>query len=167
LRGRGVICRFMKKIEVMNNELRSRALVCIDLLSKSLSGQLNDRINNRDQKDLSAILWDMTMYLPEFNFYPSEEKSKCCEVAFFTSLVGKRWNLDKKQRLSLDEMFKILIRHCQGSCANITKYVAIIADNWDDDVVEFWRSNLNQLKNHGVTIELHMLLNGTIIKNIL
>jgi hypothetical protein len=148
----------MKKIEVMNDELRNLALVCIDYLSKALSGDLNDRINNKDKKDLSAILWDMTMYLPEFNFYPSEEKTKCCKVAFFTSLIGKRWNLDRKQRLSLDEMFKYLIKHCQGSCAGYTTYAAIIIDNWDDDTVAFWQPNIDRLTHSGVTIEVHLLL---------
>jgi hypothetical protein len=148
----------MKKIEVMNNELRSRALECIDYLSKTLSGDLNEMNNNRDTKDLATILRDMTMYLPEFNFYPAEEKTKCCEVAFFTSLIGKRWNLDRKQRLSLDEMFKYLIKHCQGSCAGYTSYAAIITDNWDDDTVAFWQPNIDRLTQSGVTIEVHLLL---------
>lgn len=61
----------------MNNELRSRALVCVDFLSKTLLGELDDRSNNGEVKGLSAIIGEMSIYLPEFNFYPSDRIGKC------------------------------------------------------------------------------------------
>ena len=142
----------------MNNELRSRALVCVDFLSKALLGELDDRSNNGEVKGLSSIIGEMAMYLPEFNFYPSDRLGKCREVAFFTSLIGKRWHLDRRNKIPFDEMFKNVIQHCQGSCSGVTQYAAIIIDNWDDDTASFWQSNIESLKRNGIVVEVHLLL---------
>lgn len=122
--------------------------------------------NNLEQEDLGdfrsrleKILNSNYKIKTPFNFYPSSKKGPCREMAMFLSLHGSRWDLKKEERLSLEEMFKLLIRHCQGSCANKTKYVVIITDNWDDDVVAFWDDNIQMIKsNQNVTVEVKLIM---------
>jgi hypothetical protein len=140
---------------------RSRVYQCINFLTRALDKNNLESENLKFQKDynsLTEILMQMTMYLHEFNFYPSDIKGHCCEVAFFASLTGARWNLDKKERIVFEQMFKNLINHCQGKCSHKTKYAVIITDNWDDDIATFWQPNIDNLKAEGVIIEVHMMI---------
>jgi hypothetical protein len=140
---------------------KKRVSQCIKFLTRELD-KSNSEENlsrlNRDTDNLTGILLNMTMYLSEFNFYPSDIKGNCCEVAFFTSLLGDRWNLEKKEKISFEQMFKYLINHCQGKCAKKTKYVIIISDNWDDNIANFWQPNIDRLKDAGVILEVHMMI---------
>jgi hypothetical protein len=140
---------------------KKRVSQCIKFLTRELDKTNSEKgiLNSRsDRYNLTGILLELTMYLSEFNFYPSELTGKCCEVAFFTSLLGDRWNLEKKEKISFEQMFKLLINHCQGVCTNKTKYVIIIADNWDDNIANFWQPNVDRLKDNGVVIEVHMMI---------
>ena len=154
----------------MQNELLSRIKACINLLVKKLDSTSIEPIleNNIDNSyNLTRLTLEMSMYLSEFNFYPSESSVKCCEVAFFTSLAGKRWKLSKKDRLSFGEMFKLIIQHCQGNCTGCTKHVIIITDNWDDDIADFWQPNLKRLKLNGINIEINLLVGKNVNTSIL
>ena len=110
--------------------------------------------NSRLDRIVSEVLVD---YINRFNFYPSERKGGCHNLAIFTSLLGDRWDLKKDERLSLEEMFKHLVRHCQGSCDKTTKEVVIITDNWDDDISNFWKHNIDTIKRYGVSVEVHLI----------
>lgn len=89
-----------------------------------------------------------------FNFYPSSHYGSCQALAMFTSLNGKRWRIKSNCKLNFEQMFKFVIKHCQGLCPDHTKTVALIVDNWDDDVVTFWQSNIDVIKATGVNFEL-------------
>jgi hypothetical protein len=151
-------------MKMNQEELRGRVKTCVDFLTRALDRNNLDDVNRRENKDdnnvLENIVSQMSMYLSEFNFYPSDFYGHCCQVAFFTSLSGQRWNLKNKERISFDLMFKSLIRHCQGSCAGTTTYAVLIVDNWDDDIAKFWEPNIQQLKNKGVIIEVRMMIGG-------
>jgi hypothetical protein len=41
----------------------------------------------------------------------------------------------------------------QGNCSQTTKTAIIITDNWDDDEVESWKSNLQKIESNGIEIE--------------
>lgn len=89
---------------------RSRVSQCIKFLTRALDKNNLENENDKfrsDYKGLTGILMQLTMYLHEFNFYPSDITGHCCEVAFFTSLTGGRWNLEKKRRLHLNRCIKI------------------------------------------------------------
>lgn len=140
---------------------QSRVEQCIKFLTRAIDKNqlaIEDTKFIEDFKSLDKVLFQMIMYLHEFNFYPSDIFGKCCEVAFFTSLIGSRWNLEDKEKLTLDQMFKNLVKHCQGSCCKKTKYAVIVTDNWDDDIYDFWKSNIDKLKADGFFIEIHMLI---------
>lgn len=126
---------------------------------------LNDIVNRFDKSEIDRdnhILYSFdNMFndrhysnLDGFNFYPSSQKDRCHEIAFFTSLIGKRWQLKANNKITFDLMFKYIIQHCQGNCSKLTKTVVIIVDNWDDDIANFWQANLDQIKSNGIEIEL-------------
>jgi hypothetical protein len=140
---------------------QERVYQCINFLTRALDKKKLESENDKFIEDfgkLSDVIMQLTMYLHEFNFYPSDIMGSCCEVAFFTSLLGGRWNLEKKEKISFEQMFKNLINHCQGKCSNKTKYAIIIADNWDDDIANFWQPNIDTLKSNGVVVEVHMMI---------
>lgn len=134
---------------------------CIETLTFKLDKnnleRKNEKLNNEYLK-LNRILSELTSYLHEFNFYPSDISGYCCEVAFFTSLLGDRWNLEKKEKVAFEQMFKNLINHCQGNCSGKTKHAVIVTDNWDDDIANFWQPNIDQLKRNGVIVEVHLMI---------
>jgi hypothetical protein len=142
-------------MKITEQELESRIDQCVKFLNRALD---RNNLNNESEKfvddfqSLGSVIMQMSMYLAEFNFYPSEFHSHCCQVSFFTSLSGQRWNLKQDERLSFDQMYKHLIRHCQGSCSGKTTFAVLIVDNWDDDIAKFWEPNIIQLKQKGVTI---------------
>jgi hypothetical protein len=143
------------ELEMMINQ-------CVTLLKKDLDrGNLNIEELNQlefERSRLKSCLFKMSMFLAKFNFYPGAESVNCCSVAFFCSLTGNRWTLDETEVLTFEQMFKNLIKHCQGACPDITKFAVIIADNWDDDVVSFWKPNIERLKSKGISILVYMMI---------
>jgi hypothetical protein len=148
-------------MKMYQEELKGRVNTCVDFLTRALDKNNLEFENQKfkdDFKGLSNIVMQMSMYLAEFNFYPSGLHTHCCQVAFFTSLSGQRWNLKDTERICFDDMFNNIIRHCQGSCPGITTYAVLLIDNWDDDIAKFWEPNIEQLKRKGVTIEVRMMI---------
>jgi len=148
-------------MKMNQEELEGRVKTCVDFLTQALDKNRLETENQKFQDDfigLSSIVMQMSMYLAEFNFYPSGLPTHCCQVAFFTSLSGQRWNLKDSERISFDQMFKYLIKHCQGSCEGSTTYAVLLVDNWDDDIAKFWEPNIQQMKRKGVTIEVRMMI---------
>lgn len=148
-------------MKINEEELRNRINTCVNFLTRALDKNNLETENQKFQDDfrgLHSILMQMSMYLAEFNFYPSGFHTHCCKVAFFTSLSGQRWNLKDSERIGFDEMFKYFIRHCQGTCSGTTTYAVLLVDNWDDNIAKFWEPNIEQLKRKGVTIEVRMMI---------
>ena len=99
-----------------------------------------------------------------FNFFPSDEKGRCAELAYFVSISDKKVSLKANQKIKLDVMMQNFIRHCQGSCMKTVKHVIIITDKYDNEVINFWKSNIENIKNNGVKIELNIVVGQTILK---
>ncbi len=147
-------------------ELKNKVSTCINFLTGCLDrDNLNTEypVKKNDSIGLDNIVMEMSMFLPEFNFYPSKNKTGCSQVSIFTSLMGKRWNLKNSERLTFDQMFKFIIRHFQGSCMGKTKYAVLVVDNWDDDIANFWKPNIEQLNKNGVIIEVRMMIGSKTI----
>ena len=100
-----------------------------------------------------------------FNFFPSDEKGRCTELAYFVSISDKKVSLKANQKIKFDVMMQNFIRHCQGSCMKTVKHVIIITDKYDNEVINFWKSNIENIKNNGVKIELNIVVGQTILKN--
>ena len=139
----------------MNDKEYTDAIISFtinDILSRldsTLSIDQDHRLQSFDD-----IFHEQSIEGHQFNFYPSVHKGSCQKIAMFTSLNGKRWKIKANCKISFEQMFKYVIKHCQGLCPNYTKTVVLIVDNWDDDVVTFWQSNINTLKASGVNFEL-------------
>lgn len=150
-------------MKITEQELEGRVDQCLKFLVRALDkNSLLDESEKfvDDFQSLSSVIMQMSMYLAEFNFYPSGFHTHCCQISFFTSLIGARWNLKQDEKLSFDQMFKQLIRHCQGSCSGKTTLAVLVVDNWDDDIANFWEPNIFQLKQKGVTIQVRMMIGG-------
>jgi hypothetical protein len=142
-------------------ELKRKVDVCVDYLQDALSKGFNEigyAEGRKDFSSLSQIIEQMSNNLAEFNFYPSGKDLHCCEVSFFMSLDGKRWNLKNSEKISFDLMYKHIIKHCQGSCPGITTYIVLLVDHWDVDIAKYWEPNIERLKLNGVTIDVRMLI---------
>lgn len=100
-----------------------------------------------------------------FNFFPSDEKGRCTELAYFVSISDKKVSLKANQKIKFDVMMQNFIRHCQGLCMKTVKHVIIITDKYDNEVINFWKSNIENIKNNGVKIELNIVVGQTILKN--
>ena len=100
-----------------------------------------------------------------FNFFPSDEKGRCTELAYFVSISDKKVSLKANQKIKFDVMMQHFIRHCQGSCMKKVKHVIIITDKYDNEVINFWKSNIENIKDNGVKIELNIVVGQTILKN--
>ena len=100
-----------------------------------------------------------------FNFFPSDEKGRCTELAYFVSISDKKVSLKANQKIKFDVMMQNFIRLCQGSCMKTVKHVIIITDKYDNEVINFWKSNIENIKDNGVKIELNIVVGQTILKN--
>ena len=90
-------------------DTEKRIETCLDYFNKAIDGTISSKISltGSEPDSLDSIVSQMSMYLAQFNFYPSENKSGCFDVAFFTSLTGKRWNLKEQERIDFEMMFKL------------------------------------------------------------
>ena len=76
-----------------------------------------------------------------FNFFPSDEKGKCTELAYFVSISDKKVSLKANQKIKFDVMMQNFIRHCQGSCMKTVKRVIIITDKYDIPLISLSSKN--------------------------
>lgn len=139
---------------------------CVKFLTRAIDKNSleteSDKFKN-DFKSFSTVLGQLTMYLHEFNFYPSQFKGNCCEVAFFTSLIGNRWNINQDDKITFEKMYHFLINHCQGTCSTKTQYAVIVTDNWDDDIANFWQPNIELIKSKGVIVEVYLVIGSNTV----
>jgi len=91
----------------MTPEVKSRIQQCVRFLKQNLDFNTStDLIDNpeKQRKGFMEINLSKTMYLSEFNFYPSHYPINCFDIAFFTFLNGNRWNIQDNERISLENM---------------------------------------------------------------
>lgn len=133
------------------------------LMGKSESRIREVFFDERDFIGLQHLLDKNSITLSELgkfmNFYPGVKGAKCHEQAFFISLQdqprGARIKL--KENLSFDETMKEVVRHCQGSCSEVTREIFILTDQLDGPTLDFWRRNLEQIQRRGIKIEFHFI----------
>ena len=99
------------------------------------------------------------------NFYPGIKGSGCHEIAFFVSLKDQlnRARLKLRKYLSFDETLKPLVRHCQGACRHSTRYIGIIADSLDREILNFLGSNLLEIINGKIEVEFYLVIDKKLV----
>ena len=97
----------------------------------------------------------------EVNCYPGVPGNACHQLAFFISLSGKR--AKGRGHISFERILEILVRHVQGICIGVTKHVVLITDSWNAAEYEKWQPNIKAIKDSGVVVEAHLLVEGSVV----
>lgn len=151
-----------------------------NILSEFLSILKNDRIrefrnefidrNNRPQVEAITFddLFENNHLGRTINFFPSENKGACCEIAMFVSFHKPVFGLKfkKDQMVILDEVLKKLVQQVLGTCYPINKKILLLTDKVDTDVFEPWLGNLRAIKRMGMELELVYLRSDGSTENI-
>ena len=131
----------------------------IDKIANAISERSGED-ENISVREMTEEIADMVnRSFGETNFYPGTEKGKCHRIAFFLSLTSKQYIKKRGENLSLSIMTTNIIKHMQGYCPGKTEYAILITDNWNEDVFNAWRANIDQIKKHA-RVEVHLLSGG-------
>jgi hypothetical protein len=114
-----------------NNKIQSEAITFDDLFENSGSGD-------------------------SMNFFPSDRKGACHNVAMFVSFHKPIFDIKFKrdQMISLDVLLKKVVQQVLGTCYPINKKIVLITDKVDTEVFEPWIGNLKAMKKMGLEIEV-------------
>lgn len=114
--------------------------------------------NNRPQMESITFdeLFDNFSRGIDMNFFPSENKGACCEVAMFVSFHKPIFGLKfkKDHMISLDEVLKKLVQQVLGTCYPKNQKIILLTDKVDTEVFESWLGNLRAIKRMGMEIEI-------------
>ena len=96
--------------------------------------------------------------LGNVNCYPGVEDGTCHQVAFFISLSSKRYlgTGRKKGHLTFSQILTELVRHMQGHCPDKTRHAILITDNWQPDVYNAWKANIDQITKTK-TVDIYLI----------
>ena len=84
------------------------------------------------------------------NCYPGIPVGGCCDIALSISLT---LSSHKKGRghLPFRKAVEKVVQHMQGNCSQTTRFAILIADSWDPEAYEEWKSNFDVLKKRRKT----------------
>ncbi|MEI7639115.1 MAG: hypothetical protein WCJ37_17525 [Syntrophus sp. (in: bacteria)] len=80
------------------------------------------------------------------NCYPGQPDGVCCEMAWFISLTVSSHVRRGSGHLNFKEAMAKFIQHMQGPCCKITKTVIFFTDNWDPNIFNDWKYNIDNIK---------------------
>ena len=103
----------------------------------------------------------------DMNFFPSENKGACCEVAMFVSFHKPEFGLKFKrdQMIALDDVLKKLVQQVVGTCYPKNKKIILLTDKVDTEVFEPWLGNLQAIQRMGMEIQIFYLNSNGIPKS--
>ena len=126
-----------------------------------LDDWLRDRRGQQSEKlsidELGDIISDFFGH--SVNFYPSDQKGACCDLAIFLSISGTRFSKiikRKKELYSFKGIMDAFSKHMQGDCVGITRQCVIITDSWEPDVWENYKSRIKQIKK-SAEVEIYLI----------
>lgn len=126
--------------------------------------------NNRPQMESITFdeLFDNFGSGIDMNFFPSENKGVCCEVAMFVSFHKPTFGLKfkKDQMISLDDVLKKLVQQVLGTCYPTNQKILLLTDKVDTEVFEPWLGNLRAIKRMGMELEIVYLRSNGSTENI-
>lgn len=134
-----------------------------------LRNELIDR-NNRVQMETITFdeLFDNFGRGIDMNFFPSENKGPCREVAMFVSfhkpVFGVKFKKD--QMIPLDDVLKKLVQQVLGTCYPTNQKILLLTDKLDTEVLEPWLGNLKAIKRMGMELEIVYLRNDGTHRNV-
>ncbi len=128
-------------------------------ISNEINERVLDNIKGISAKELTEIVTDNTKYrFGVVNCYPGVEGSECHKIAIFISLSAKKYvgSRRKKGHLTFSQALTEIVRHMQGRCPDKTYHAILITDNWQPDIYDAWRANLQQIKQNA-TVDVYMI----------
>jgi hypothetical protein len=120
----------------------------------------NNLFDRKNTPQLEAITFDELLQdinvSHRMNFFPSENKGACYEVAMFVSFHKPVFGLKfkKDQMVTLDEVLKKIVQQVLGTCYPTNQKIILITDKIDTEVFEPWLGNLKAMKRMGTEIEI-------------
>jgi len=132
----------------------------IELLKMSRymnSSEMLDDFNNTRIKNITFDeIFEKFGNGDKMNFFPSENKGSCCEIAMFVSFHKPIFDLKFKtnQMVSLDDVLKKLVQQVLGTCYPTNQKIILITDKIDTDIFEPWLGNLKAVKKLGMEIDI-------------
>ncbi len=128
-------------------------------IGREINKQISDNNKSISAKELTEIVTDSTEYrFGVVNCYPGVEGGECHKIAIFISLNAKKYvgSRRKKGHLTFSQALTEIVRHMQGRCPDKTYHAILITDNWQPDIYDAWRANLQQIKQNA-TVDVYIL----------
>lgn len=148
-------------LKIKNMNLESTLIEFLSILKYGNTTLIrNEFLDSNNRPHVEAITFDDLLQdaavTNNMNFFPSENKDYCCEVAMFVSFHKPIFDLKFKrdQLVSLDDVLKKLVQQVIGTCYPTNKKIILITDKIDTEVFEPWLGNLKAMKRMGIEIEI-------------
>jgi len=128
-------------------------------ISREINERSSDNKNGISAKELTDIITqNMEHRFGLVNCYPGVEGGECEKVAFFISLSAKKYVGSRRKigHLTFSQTLTEVVRHMQGRCPDKTYHAILITDNWQPDIYNDWRANLQQIKQNA-TVDVYMI----------
>lgn len=145
----------------MNQILEKIVKDFIDKLYRASKSELRNEFidrNNRSQMETITFdeLFDNFGRGIDMNFFPSENKGACREVAMFVSFHKPAFGakFKKDQMIPLDDVLKKLVQQVLGTCYPTNQKILLLTDKVDTEVLEPWLGNLKAIKRMGMELEI-------------
>jgi hypothetical protein len=120
----------------------------------------NEFLDRNNKPQIEAFTFDELLQNAHvrhnMNFFPSENKGACHEVALFVSFHKSVFGLKfkKDQMVSLDEVIKKLVQQVLGTCYPINQKIILLTDKIDTEVFDPWLGNLRAMKRMGMELDI-------------
>lgn len=138
------------------------------LIKESKSELRNDLFDKNNRPQMESITFDELFDNfgggIDMNFFPSENKGACCEVAMFVSFHKPIFGLKfkKDQMIALDDVLKKLVQQVLGTCYPKNHKIILLTDKVDTEVFEPWLGNLQAMRRMNMEIEIiYLRSNGS------
>jgi hypothetical protein len=145
----------------------------LSILKNAMKQEFRNEFLDRNNKpQIEAVTFDELLQNAHvkhnMNFFPSENKGACHEVAMFVSFNKSVFGLKfkKDQMVSLDEVIKKLVQQVLGTCYPTNKKILLLTDKVDTEVFEPWLGNFKAIKRMGIEIEVVYLRSNGSFENI-
>jgi hypothetical protein len=125
--------------------------------------------NNRPQMESITFdeLFDNFGSGIDMNFFPSENKGACREIAMFVSFHKPAFGVKfkKDQMIPLDDVLRKLVQQVLGTCYPQNKKIILLTDKVDTEIFEPWLGNLKAIERMGMEIQIFYLNSDGIPKS--
>jgi hypothetical protein len=132
----------------------------------------NEFLDRNNKPQIEAVTFDELLQDAQvrnnMNFFPSENKGACHEVAMFVSFHKSVFGLKfkKDQMIPLDDVLKKLVQQVLGTCYPTNQKILLLTDNIETDLFEPWIGNLKAIQRMGIELQIVYLRSNSSPKNI-